>query len=138
MMRVCRLLLGCALVIGDPVIAASLSTDGVDLGRVSAASVKDGLNVTVELGDDMPAATHIIARHQNNQPLMRGADGFWAPWDGEPGTLEDVAAIVSDRKLTFHIFDRLPEDLFYPAIFTLTYRTAADGLKSGTIVVDGP
>jgi hypothetical protein len=117
--------------------AASLSPADTSLGRVKAAALKDGLTVTVDLGEDIPTATHIIARFQNNQPLMRGRDGLWAPWTGDMKQIDDAAAVIAGDKLIFRILDSKPEALFYPASFTVVYRTEA-GVKSGTITVDGP
>lgn len=125
------------LIVAFPATAATLSTSDADLGRIAAAALTDGLEITVEIGEDRPIAAHVVARFQNNQPVMRGADGLWAPWDGDPGRLDDVGARLADGRLTFRLLDRQPEDLFYPVSFTVMYRTDA-GFKSGTLVVDGP
>ncbi|MBY0510297.1 MAG: hypothetical protein K2P94_09095 [Rhodospirillaceae bacterium] len=117
--------------------AASLSSADTNLGRVKAAVLQEGLTVTIDLGDDIPTATHIIARFQNNQPLMRGRDGLWAPWAGDMTQLDEVTAVVADKKLIVRVLDAKPEALFYPASFTVVYRTET-GVKSGTITVDGP
>jgi hypothetical protein len=117
--------------------AASLSPADTNLGRVKASLLKDGLTVTIDLGEDIPTATHVIARFQNNQPLMRGRDGLWAPWAGDMKQIDEAAAAVVDKKLIFRILDAKPGALFYPASFTVVYRTDA-GVKSGTITVDGP
>jgi hypothetical protein len=129
--------LAAILCVAGPVSAATLSAGDTNLGRVKAAAIQDGLNITVDLGGDVPTATHIIARFQNNRPLMQGPDGLWAPWNGDLSKLDDVAVLPAGEKLIFQIFDRLPEGLFYPVSFTLVYRTA-EGLKSGTLTVDGP
>lgn len=120
-----------------PASAATLSTSDADLGRVAAAALTNGLEISVEIGDDRPTATHIVARFQNNQPVMQGADGLWAPWNGDHSKLDDVGATLAGGRLTFHLLDRPPEDLFYPVSFTVIYRTD-EGYKSGTLVVDGP
>jgi hypothetical protein len=99
--------------------------------------VKNGLTVTADLGSDLPGAAHVVARFQNNQPLMLGRDGLWAPWNGDLKRLDAIVPTVADKKIIFRIFDTLPADLFYPVSFTVMYRTDA-GLKSGTITVDGP
>ncbi len=117
--------------------AATLSATDANLGREKAAALKEGLDIAVDIGDDLPTTTHIIARFQNNQPLMQGSDGLWAPWNGDALKLDNVAVTPADGKLVFHIFGRLPDGLFYPVSFTVAYRTA-DGLKSGTLTVDAP
>jgi len=137
MIKVLGAALAAALCFAGPASAATLSAEGTDLGRAKAAALQDGLNITVDLGGDVPTATHIIARFQNNQPLMQGTDGLWAPWNGDLSKLDDVAVLAAGGKLIFKIFDRLPEALFYPVSFTVVYRTT-DGLKSGTLTVDGP
>lgn len=123
--------------LAHPVWAAPLTVDDANLGRVKAATLQDGLNISVDLGDDIPVSTHVIARFQNNQPLMLGGDGLWAPWNGDLAHLDEAAAKTADKKLTFHIFDKLPDGLFYPVSFTVVYRTDA-AVKSGTLTVDGP
>jgi hypothetical protein len=132
-------LLAAALVgvMGHGAFASSLSPNDTKLGRVKAAALKAGLSVSADLGDDAPSTTHVIARFQNNQPLMLGRDGLWAPWNGDLSKLDDAGATVADKTITFRIFDKLPDALFYPVSFTVVYRTDA-GLKSGTITVDGP
>jgi len=62
---------------------------------------------------------------------------LWAPWAGDIKQMDEAAAIVADKKLIFRILDAKPDALFYPASFTVVYRTDA-GVKSGTITVDGP
>lgn len=132
-----KFLLLFAFFIAAPVSAATLSPGDTDLGRITAAKSTDGLIISVDVGYEIPLATHIIARFQNNQPLMRGRDGLWAPWDGDPAKLDDVGVTPAAGKLTFPIFDHLPDGLFYPVSFTVITRNA-EGLKSGTLVVDGP
>jgi hypothetical protein len=126
-----------ALIFAVPANAASLSSIDADLGRVHAADLSEGLSISVDLGGDVPSATHVIARFQNNRPHMRGTDGLWAPWNGDVNTLDDAGAAIADGILIFDVLEGLPTGLFYPVSFTVVYRTTA-GLKSGTIVVDGP
>ena len=121
-----------AALLSQPAAAMDL-----DLDRIAATQVKDGLSITVDVGDDVPTAVSVIARFQNNQPLMLGRDGLWAPWNGDLQKLDDVGATPDKGKLTLRVFDHLPKDLFFPVSFTVAYRTA-EGLKSGTLVVDGP
>lgn len=117
--------------------AASLTSSDTNLGRVKATAVKNGLSVSVDIGDDVPTSAHVIARFQNNQPLMLGRDGLWAPWNGDQQRIDAAAFVLTGKKITFPIFDKLPDGLFYPVSFTVIYRTDA-GLKSGTVTVDGP
>jgi hypothetical protein len=117
--------------------AASLTPGDTDLGRIKASALTEGLSVSVDLGDDTPSSTHVIARFQNNQPLMLGPDGLWAPWDGNFARIDQTNATIANGKLTFRILDTLPDGLFYPASFTVIYRTGED-LKSGTLTVDAP
>jgi len=117
--------------------ASSLTPHDTDLGRVKASALTDGLSISVDLGNDKPSSSHVVARFQNNQPLMLGADGLWAPWDGSLAGIDHAAATIANGKLTFRIFDTIPSGLFYPVSFTVIYRTDAD-LKSGTLTVDAP
>ncbi len=132
-----RLLFLGILMLATPVSAATLSPDDTDLGRITAAKAADGLVIAVDADDKMPLATHVVARFQNNQPLMRGRDGLWAVWDGDPAHLDDVGVIPAEGKFSFAIFDRLPAGLFFPVSFTVIVQ-GATGLTSGTLVVDGP
>jgi hypothetical protein len=117
--------------------AASLSPADTNLGRVKAPVLKDGLTISVDLNGDVPSATHVLVRFQNNQPLMLGRDGLWALWNGDPTRLDEAGAVVADKKIVFRIFDKLPDAFFYPVSFTVMYR-AGDVLKSGTITLDEP
>ena len=123
--------------VGHAALAASLTSTDADLGRIRAAALHDGLSVSVDLGDDAPFATHVVARFQNNQPLMLGRDGLWAPWNGDLHHIDEAAADTVGKKLIFRIFDSAPDEMFFPVSFTVMYRTDA-AIKSGTITVDGP
>lgn len=137
MNKISAAVLAVTICMGHATLAASLTSTDANLGRVSAATLKDGLSVSVDLGDDVPVATHVVARFQNNQPLMLGRDGLWAPWNGDLQHIDEAAAEAAGKKLTFRIFDKTPDGLFYPVSFTVIYRTDA-AIKSGTVTVDGP
>ena len=126
-----------AVVLASPAPAATLSPHDADLGRVSASALTNGLSVTVDVGGDVPLTTHVIARFQNNRPLMRDGEGQWTPWNGSVQALSDSHATLNGSTLVFPILTWLPRDLFYPISVTVAYQTA-DGVKSGTLVIDAP
>ena len=119
--------------VADPV----LSSTGADLGRVSVSGLDNGLRLTVDIGEDQPSAAHVIARFQNNQPLMQGRDGLWAPWSGDQVRLDEAATSATHGRLTFHLLTAPLPELFFPVSFTLIYRTHGE-VKFGILVVDGP
>jgi hypothetical protein len=120
-----------------PAAAATLSDGDTNLGRISAQALPQGLTIPVDLDGDIPLATYVIARFQNNRALMRTSDGSWLPWDAETSALAESGATLTGDTLIFRIVDWVPSGLFFPVSFTVAYRTAS-GLKSGTVVIDAP
>src|SRR5688572_2120434 len=96
-----------------PAAAEVLSESGTDLGRVTAIAARGSLEVSVDAAGDTPEATHIIARFQNNQPLMKGRDGLWALWDGDTATLDEAGAVFDGKKITFQLLSE-PAEPFFP------------------------
>ncbi len=121
----------------QPSVAAELLAIENHVVRIEAAAISDGLTIVLESEEASPVTTHVIARFQNNRPLMLGTDGKWATWNGLLKNLDDAGANVKYGKMYFQIFDQRPPDLFYPVSFTVAYRTNQK-LHSGTIVVHGP
>jgi len=117
--------------------AASLSEAGTDLGRVSVASLAEGLALTVELDGAVPNGTFLIARFQDNQPLMKASDGYWQPWDGDMATLADAHLVTSETSVTFPIVGEFAPDFSFPVVFTVGVKTET-GVRSAFIAVDGP
>lgn len=117
--------------------AASLSELGTDLGRVHVSSLSDGLAVTVDLDGAVPQGTFLIARFQDNQPLMKASDGYWQPWDGDTATLADANLVTSEASITFPIVGQFAADFSFPVVFTVGVKTGT-GVRSAFIAVDGP
>jgi hypothetical protein len=117
--------------------AASLSEAGTDLGRVNGATLPEGLSVAVELGGIVPQGSFLIARFQDNPPLMKASDGLWQPWDGDTATLVDAGAVASADSITFPIVGEFAADFSFPVVFTIGVKTES-GPRSAFIAVDGP
>lgn len=127
--------LACAC--GDAAMGAELSSAGTDLGRIKASQTSAGLAVTVDVTGSQPTSSFIVARFPDNHPLMRGADGLWAPWDGNDASLSDAGVPTAGGTMTFAIADQMISDVAFPVIFTVGYKSM-DGLRFGYIAVDEP
>lgn len=126
-----------ALMFAGAAQAASLSEAGTDLGRVNASTLSAGLSVTVDLEDAQAQTAFLIARFQDNRPLMKASDGLWEPWDGDTATLADAGLRVSEGTITFPIVGEFAPEFSFPCVFTIGVVTEA-GVRSAFIVVDGP
>jgi hypothetical protein len=124
-----------AFLIAPAEARVALSVAGVDLGRVQRSTWSGEINVVVG-NDAWPQQGFIVARFQNNQPLMKSADGSWTPWDGDFATLEFVNIAPNDGALRFGVGEWPTADVLAPCTFTVGYR-AEDGLKFGYLTVDG-
>jgi hypothetical protein len=124
------------ILVSNTLNAFSLTAEGVSLGRVDVAELAVPFQIDINLGDDKPVETFVVARFQNNSPKQRGADGFWIPWDGGYTTLlNNGVANLETGELTISITNELLSEQFLPIFFTVGYRTEAN-TKFGYLVVD--
>lgn len=114
----------------------SLTTAGVDLGRIHRAALPAQVELLASADQEGAARGFMIARFQNNQPLMKSADGSWQPWNGDAATLEFVNVSALDGVLRFPVGAWPTEDVLAPCTFTFGYQSA-EGLKFGYFTVDG-
>ncbi len=116
--------------------AESLSVAGVDLGRINRSNLPTRVELMASADEGYTAQGFIVARFQNNQPLMQSADGTWRAWNGDESALEFVNIYGPDGVLRFPIGTWPTEDVLGPATFTIGYKSA-EGLKFGYFTVDG-
>lgn len=129
----------CALVLANVANAKdlTLSDSGTFLGRVSLSDLKTPVQITVNLYEDKPVATYVMARFQNNTPLHRIQDGDWVRWRETSGDLIDAGFEPNpDGTLTFVLVNTDLSVEFLPVIFTVAYALEDGILKSGYMVVD--
>ena len=89
---------------------------------------------TVQLGGDLPLATHVITKTTDGKTLQRTALGEWVPWDRDEATLIDNRFTPSGGALTFKVDDGSLMDRFFPISYTVAYRTET-GLNFGVFAV---
>lgn len=111
-----------------------LSVDGVRLGTITLAPGVSRLDVTIDLGGDVPTATYVIAHNPTNQALQRTNDGYWIPWDSKVASLVDNHFAPAGGKLTYKLVAEDLSGAFFPLSFTLAYRVG-DEFKYGVIAV---
>lgn len=114
----------------------ALTLNGVDLGRLERAALPAQIELLAPAEGDGVVQGFMVARFQNNQPLMKSADGSWQPWDGDAAALQFVNIAGLDGVLRFPVGDWPTEDALAPCTFTIGYQSA-DGLKFGYYTVDG-
>lgn len=120
---------------GAAASAATLTDSGANFGRRSAADLPKGLTVTVAGPAATPDACFVIARYQDNRPLMLARDGLWEPWDGDPATLTDSGCVHEADQLAFEITTNPLSDMPFPVVFTFGYRFLGE-TRSGFLTVD--
>lgn len=127
-----------ALAIGiGRLAAAELSPQGANLGRLFSTDFGDGLQIAVTGAAIERDIDFLIARAQDNRPVMRAADGTWHPWTGEPSQLIDCGCRFGGPSATFALGNRPPTELSLPVTLTFGSRSF-EGLSFGYIVVDAP
>lgn len=115
----------------------SLSYDGTFLGRVKATDIVSSLQITINLDEDLPVSTHVMARFQNNTPYQRLPGGEWHSWSETRSALVDAGFVAGDDgTLTFEIVDEAVSLGFFPVVFTVAYALENGRLKSGYMVID--
>ena len=120
------------------VFSESITLDNKEkfLGRLSSKDLNNPFSISIKLNGDIPLATYVTARFQNNQPKQRLANSLWVDWDEKVETLQNNGFIPSeDDLLVFNIFEEKLNLSFLPLIITISYINH-DNLKSGYFVVD--
>jgi hypothetical protein len=103
---------------------ARLTPMGTDLGRLIAPAELSDFNVVVDISGDRPERPFVIARFQNNQPMMQGADGTWWPWDGDEASLQQVGVASAGTALAFAVAARALPIRFFPVTISIGYWSA--------------
>jgi len=113
-----------------------LSQNSKLLERIRVSEISDNVYFTINLNGDIPLATYVTARFQNNQPRQRLANGYWIEWEENFESLNDNGFSPSiDDTLTFEIVGEEITNTYLPVFFTISYLTL-EGLKSGYLVID--
>ncbi|MDG2242795.1 MAG: hypothetical protein P8L66_04795 [Rhodospirillaceae bacterium] len=115
----------------------TLSEEGTFLGRFSGQDVNIPLRITVGIQNDIPIATYVMARFQNNAPMQRLAGEGWVDWSENQSDLVDNAIQPSaDKTLTFDLIEQGLSFVFLPVMVTFAYTVEDGSLKSGYMVID--
>lgn len=103
-------------------------------GTMLGVLVTDGrladLRFTVDLGGDVPLATHVWAVVGSSERRQRTNEGYWISWNGDTESLIDNHFPVVDGKVVFKV---LKEDIGpdnHGVTVSTGYRTP-EGLKYG-------
>ncbi|MDX2143388.1 MAG: hypothetical protein SFV19_08540 [Rhodospirillaceae bacterium] len=106
--------------------AVRLSAAGTDLGVVGAPAEPADFTVSVDVSGERPQHPFVVARFQNNQPLMLGVDGAWTAWDGDNATLHDAAVTASGHALEYVVPARSLPAPFFPVTFSVGYWSGGE------------
>ena len=114
----------------------TLKNQGALLGRVSSKDLKQPFSIIIKLNGDIPLATYVTARFQNNQPKQRLSNGIWVNWNEKSESLQNNGFVPNaDDNLIFKILDENINSSFLPLIITISYLDHKN-LKSGYYIVD--
>ena len=106
------------------------------LGRLNINNLEDQFSVNVKLNGDIPLATYVTARFQNNQPKQRLANSLWIDWNERVETLRSNNFLPTENDtLIFDIFDERMDSFFMPIIITISYLEN-NNLKSGFYIIE--
>ena len=120
-------------VFGEAVI---LESEAKFLGRLSSKDLESQFSINVKLNGDIPLATYVSARFQNNQPKQRLANSLWIDWNERVETLQNNGFVPNENDmLIFDIFEERLDSTFLPIIITISYLDH-DNLKSGYFLID--
>ena len=114
--------------------AERLRPSGTVLSSMLVDPAHAQITRTVQLGGDVPLATHVITKTTDGRTLQRTALGEWVPWDRDEATLINSRFTPSGGNLTFKVDDGSLMDRFFPISYTVAYRTET-GLKFGVFSV---
>ncbi len=114
--------------------ADRLRSSGTALSGMLVDPAHARINRTVQLGGEVPLATHVITKTVDGKSLQRTALGEWVPWDHDEATLIDNRFTPSGGALTFKVVDGSLADRFFPISYTVAYRTET-ALKFGVFSV---
>ena len=120
-------------VISETVI---LESEAKFLGKLSSKDLESQFSINVKLNGDIPLATYVSARFQNNQPKQRLANSLWIDWNERVETLQNNGFVPTENDmLIFDIFEEKLDYSFLPIIITISYL-GHDSLKSGYYIID--
>ncbi|MCZ6863429.1 MAG: hypothetical protein O7I42_24745 [Alphaproteobacteria bacterium] len=111
-----------------------LMLEGAALSTITVNPRDAKITLTVDLGEDLPLATHAMRRSGTSSASQLTFDGTWISWDGSVETLADNGFAESGRKLTFDLFNGDLSSEYFPINYTVAYLTEA-GLKFGVFQV---
>ena len=111
-----------------------LRSSGTALSSVIVDPAHAHITRTVQLGREVPLATHVITKTADGKSLQRTALGEWVPWDRDEATLIDNRFTPSGGALTFEVVDGSLTERFFPISYTVAYRTET-ALKFGVFSV---
>ncbi len=114
--------------------AERLRSSGTALSTITVDPAHAHITRTVELGGEVPLATHVITKTTDGKSLQRTALGEWVPWDRDEATLIDNRFTPSGGALTFKVVEGSLTDRFFPISYTVAYRTET-ALKFGVFSV---
>ena len=116
--------------------AVMLESEAKFLGRLSSKDLESQFSINVKLNGDIPLATYVSARFQNNQPKQRLANSLWIDWNERVETLQNNGFTPNENDmLIFDIFEERLDSTFLPIIITISYLDH-DNLKSGYFIID--
>jgi len=121
----------------NPVAAAELAANGTDLGRQPATEIMNGLRIAIDATLVDRDTDFLIARSQDNRPLMRAVDGTWQAWNGNPLELVDCGCRYGGAEAIYDLGIGPPSELSLPVTLTFGSRIG-ENVRYGYIVVDGP
>jgi hypothetical protein len=114
--------------------AERLRSSGTALSTITVDPAHAHITRTVQVGGEVPLATHVITKTTDGKSLQRTALGKWVPWDRDEATLIDNRFTPSGGALTFNVVEGSLTDRFFPISYTVAYRTET-ALKFGVFSV---
>lgn len=128
------LAVGIATALGTAPAAAAdlhrLTADGARLGTLETAGPVSDLRFTVALDGDVPESTHVWASIGGSGLRQRTNEGYWVPWNGDPGTLVDNGFTAKDGAVEFKVLDEDVSEDNHGITIAVGYR-AGGVLKYG-------
>lgn len=103
--------------------AERLRPSGTALSNMLIDPAHAQITRTIQLGGEVPLATHVITKTTDGKSLQRTALGEWVPWDRDEATLIDNRFKPSGGALTFKVDDGSLMDRFFPISYAVAYRT---------------
>jgi len=82
-----------------------LSADGGTLGMIESGGHLNDLRVTVDVGGDAVASTHVWAIIGSAELRQRTANGYWIPWSGDVADLIDNGFETQNGAIEYKLID---------------------------------